>query len=102
MIITSRYSDRPEVVIDESKIPIELRPLLPFAREWSIEDDCELEEYILAASYEKRRQLFEAFRPHFGALDKWHNEFCHHVPISDEIVVFSIATHAAAFVGTTL
>lgn len=102
MKITSRYSDIPEVTVDESKIPVEIRTLLPLAREWSIGDDLELEAYIAAASEEKRRQFFEAFRPHFNALAKWHRDCSHLVPQPDELVLFDIASNAAATVGTTL
>jgi hypothetical protein len=102
MNITSRYSDIPEVVIDESKIPAEVRPLLPLAKEWSISDDVELNAYIAAASLEKRRQFFEAFRPHFDTLVKWTRESAQLVPQPDELVLFDIAANAAATVGSTL
>jgi hypothetical protein len=102
MNITSRYSDIPEVAVDESKIPIEVRPLLPLAKEWSISDDAELAAYIAAASEAKRRQFFDAFRPHFTALAKWHKESSHLVPQPDELVIFDIAANAAAAVGASL
>jgi hypothetical protein len=102
MNITSRYSDIPEVVIDESKIPAAVRHLLPLAREWSISDDVELDDFIAAASPEKRRELFEAFRPHFDALAKWNRESRELVPQPDELVLFDIAANAAATVGSTL
>ena len=102
MNITSRYADIPEVTIDESKIPVEVRPLLALAKEWSIGDDEELEAYIAAASEEKRRQFFEAFRPHFEALAKWTRDSANLVPQPDELVLFDIAANAAATVGTTL
>src|SRR5277367_533202 len=102
MTITSRYADIPEVAIDESKIPVAVRPLLPLAKEWSISDDVELEAYIAAASEEKRRQFFEAFRPHFSALAKWNRDSSHLVPQPDELVLFDIAANAAATVGSTL
>jgi hypothetical protein len=102
MDITSRYSDIPEVVIDQSKIPTEVLPLLALAKEWSIGDDVELEAYIAAASEQKKRELFEAFRPHFPALAKWHKESSHLVPQPDELVLFDIAANAAATVGNSL
>jgi len=102
MNITSRYSDIPEVVIDESKIPADVLPLLPLAREWSISDDVELEAYIAAASEQKKRAFFEAFRPHFPALAKWHSESAHLVPQPDELVLFDMAANAAATVGSSL
>ncbi len=102
MKITSRYSDIPEVTIDESKIPAEVLPLLPLAKEWSIGDDAELAAYIAEASEEKRRQFFEAFRPHFTALAKWHQGLARLVPQPDELVLFDMAANAAATVGRTL
>jgi hypothetical protein len=102
MNITSRYSDIPEVVIDESKIPAEVRQLLPLAKEWSISDDVELDAYITDASPEKRREFFEAFRPCFAALAKWNRESEQLVPQPDELVLFDIAANAAATVGRTL
>lgn len=102
MNITSRYSDIPEVVIDESKIPAEVRHLLPLAREWSISDDVELDDFITAASPEKRREFFEAFRPHFDTLATWNKASRELVPQPDELVLFDIAANAAATVGGTL
>jgi hypothetical protein len=102
MNITSRYSDIPEVAIDESKIPAEVLTLLPLAREWSISDDVELEAYIAAASEQKRREFFEAFRPHFPSLAKWNRDSAHLVPQPDELVLFDIAANAAATVGSSL
>ena len=102
MNITSRYSDIPEVAIDESKIPTAVRHLLPLAREWSISDDVELDGYIAAASPEKRRAFFDAFRPHFDALANWNRESRKLVPQPDELVLFDIAANAAAAVGGTL
>jgi hypothetical protein len=89
-------------MIDESKIPAEVRHLLPLAREWSISDDVELDGFITAASPEKRREIFEAFRPHFVALAKWNRESAQLVPQPDELVLFDIAANAAATVGSTL
>jgi hypothetical protein len=102
MNITSRYSDIPGVVIDESKIPAVVHHLLPLAREWSISDDVELDAYIAAASPESRRQFFEAFPPHFDVLAKWNRDSAHLVPQPDELVLFDIAANAAATVGSTL
>ena len=102
MNITSRYSDIPEVVIDESKIPAEVRHLLPLARQWCISDDVELDGFIQAASPAMRREFFEAFRPHFATLAKWNQASAHLVPQPDELVLFDIAANAAATVGSTL
>jgi len=100
MNITSRYSDIPEVVIDESKIPLAVRHLLQLAREWSISDDLELENFIAAASPEKQREFYEAFLPHFDALAQWNRESKGLIPQPDELVLFDIAANAAATVGS--
>ena len=102
MEVTSRYSDIPEVEIDESKVPAPFRHLLPLAREWSISDDEELHAYIAASTSDNRRRFVEAFAPHFDALADWHNELSHLVPQPDELVLFDIATHAAATVESGL
>jgi hypothetical protein len=57
MNITSRYADNPEVKIDPANIPAEFRHLLPLANEWSIGDDDELDQYITAATEQKRMSL---------------------------------------------
>jgi hypothetical protein len=102
MNITSRYSDILQEAIDESKIPAQFLPLLPLAKEWSISDDVELDEYIAAAPDAKHREFFEAFKPHFRALKEWHNQCAHSVPQPDELVQFDIAANAAATVGSSL
>ena len=98
MNISSRYSDNPDVVIDEAKIPAPLRHLLPLAREWSIGDDLELQAYIASTPPDQLRRFAEAFAPHYDALAAWHDELAHLVPQPDELVLFDIATNAAATV----
>lgn len=102
MNITSRYSDIPEVVIDESKIPAPFLPLVPLAKEWSIGDDSELDEYISSVPDAKRRAFYEAFKPHFQGLQEWHDQCAHLVPQPDELVLFDMAANAAATVGSSL
>ena len=98
MDVTSRYSDIPDVRIDPENVPAEFRHLVPLAKEWSISDDVELDEYIAEASDEKKQQLVDAFGPHFDALWKWHQECEELVPQPDELVLFDIAANAAATV----
>src|SRR5262245_39585016 len=98
MQITSRYSDIPDVRLDPDRIPQEFRHLLPLAKEWSIGDDVELDAYIEAASEERKREFVEAFRPHFDGLWKWHQACEAMVPQPDELVLFDMATNAAATV----
>jgi hypothetical protein len=100
MAITSRYGDR--VAIDPEKVPAEFRHLLPLAKEWSIGDDVELEAYIEAATPEKKRELVDAFAPHFDALYEWHQRCKHLVPQPDELVLFDTAAEAAATLHTLL
>jgi hypothetical protein len=100
MDITSRYAD--QVAIDPAKVPEEFRHLPPLAAEWSIGDDEELDAYIGAASPEQKRQLVDAFSPHFDALGKWHQRCQGVVPQPDELVLFDTAANAAATVHTLL
>jgi hypothetical protein len=96
----SRYSDR--VAIDASKVPAEFRHLLPLAKEWSIGDDEELDAYIAAASSEKKKELVNAFTPHFDALWQWHQRSQHLVPQPDELVLFDTAANTAGTLHTLL
>ena len=102
MTITSRYADIPEVRIDPAQIPVEFHPLLSLAKEWSISDDVELDAYIEAASEDKKKELVDAFSPHFDGLWKWHQACEHLVPQPDELVLFDIAANAAATVRSTV
>ena len=100
MEIHSRYSD--QVALDESKVPEEFRHLIPLAKEWSIGDDVELDAYNEAAALEKKKELAEAFRPHFDALWQWHKRCEGLIPQPDELVLFDTAANAAATVHTLL
>jgi hypothetical protein len=102
MDITSRYSDDPNVSIDPAKVPAELRHLIQLAKEWSIGDDEELDAYIESSSEEKKREFVAAFSPHFDGLWKWHQECEEMVPQPDELVLFDIASNAAATVHSML
>ena len=97
-----RYSDNPEVKIDPTKVPPQFRHLLSLAKEWSIGDDVELEDYVAAASEEKKKELVAAFAPHFDGLWKWHQECATMVPQPDELVLFDTASNAAATVHSML
>jgi len=97
-----RYADDPRVKIDPAKVPSEFRHLLALAREWSIGDDVELDDYIAAASDEKKKQLADAFAPHFAGLQKWSESCSKMVPQPDEVVLFDMASNAAATVFSML
>ena len=97
-----RYCDNPKVIIDPSKVPPEFRHLLPLAKEWSIGDDVELDDYIAAASEEKKKELVAAFSPHFDGLWKWHLACKKTVPQPDELVLFDTASNAAATVHSMI
>jgi hypothetical protein len=98
MNIQSRYSDDPAIAIDPAKVPAEFRHLIPLAKEWSISDDIELDNYIAAASREQKVELVAAFSPHFDELWKWHSECKEIIPQPHELVLFDTAAHAAATV----
>lgn len=94
MNLISRYSDIPGLVIDESKIPDEIRGLLALAVEWNIADYLELEAYIDAAPEPKRRHFIESFAPHFDFITSWVEQSAH-FPMPDEAAIFNIAAGAA-------
>jgi hypothetical protein len=102
MNIASRYADNPKVRVNPEKVPLEFRQLLPLAKEWSIGDDVELDAYIAATSELKKKELVDAFRPHFDGLWKWHQSCQKMVPQPDELVLFDTAANAAATVHTIL
>lgn len=102
MNIISRYSDIPGLVVNEAKIPCEIRGLLALAIEWNITDYLELEAYINAAAEHKRRHLVESFAPHFDFITSWIGQSAHLMPLPDEVVVFDIAASAALKVRATL
>jgi len=102
MDITSRYADISEVIIDPANVPEQFRHLIPLAKEWSIGDDAELEFYIEAASDSTKRQLVDAFAPHFAALWEWHQQCANLVPQPDELILFDIAANAANEVQSRL
>lgn len=102
MEMTSRYSDIPEVKIDPNNVPEQFRHLIPLAVEWCIGDDVEREEYIAAASEEKKREFADAFAPHFDDLWNWHQASAHLSPQPDELVLFDMAAEAAAEVISEL
>ncbi len=102
MNIISRYSNIPGLVIDSSKIPREIRGLLPLALEWNITDYLELEGYINAASEHKRRHFVESFAPHFDFIASWVEQSAHIMPLPDEVAVFDIAASVALRVRNTL
>jgi hypothetical protein len=102
MEITSRYADIPEVIIDPVNVPERFRHLIPLAKEWSIGDDVELEAYIEAALEVTKKQLVDAFAPHFEALWEWHQRCANLVPQPDELILFDIAANAANEVQSRL
>jgi hypothetical protein len=102
MNIISRYSDIPGLVIDESKIPLEILGLLPLAIEWNITDYLELEAYINAAPEHKRRHFVESFAPHFDFIAAWVEQSAHIMPLPDEVAVFDVAASVALRVSKML
>ncbi len=95
MNIISRYSDIPGLVIDESKIPREIRSLLPLAVKWNITDYLELEAYIHAAPEHERRHFVESFAPHLDSIAAWVEQSAHLMPLPDEVAVFDVAASVA-------
>jgi len=87
-----RYTNLPGVLIDESRVPASLRPLLPIARDWGNLGDEALERAIGEASRETIAQAVEAALP---MKDEIH-DFAYRsagaaaTPVPDEVVLFQM------------
>lgn len=86
-----RYSDYPDVVIDESNVPEPFRPLIPYAKLWSIGDDVVRGEIMENTPPEDLDAFVRAVSPHLDALWEWTQSFHgQEVPIPDEVVIFEM------------
>ena len=94
--MTSRYADEPGVTVDESYVPEAFRPLLPFARIWSIGDDVERHEFMESTARETLKEMVDAVYPHFDALAEWSLAETQKVPVRDEVVLLDMLAEAAA------
>ena len=61
--------------IDPSKVPEQLRPLVPLAEEWGIGDDAQRAARVDDASDDERAKLREALAPHQVEITAWLDSF---------------------------
>jgi hypothetical protein len=89
---TQRYDQLPNVKIDESRIPAPLRPLLPFARAWSISCDDALERAIRVAGHDEIARAVEAGIPMRDAIHDfaYRSAGASAIPVPDEVVLFQM------------
>jgi hypothetical protein len=57
--------------LDETKVPTELRPLLPYACIWGVTDDTTRGEMIERTPDDVREQMLKAIREREGAMLAW-------------------------------
>ncbi len=73
--------------VDLSGLPEELRPLLPYLREWSIGDDVERSEKLGAASTEELLAFFQAAWPKLDAINARLDATMDMTPCPDDAMV---------------
>ncbi len=73
--------------VDLSALPEDLRPLIPYLREWSINDDAECTEKQRAASTEELQALFDAVWPKMAAINAYLDEADKVTPYPDEAML---------------
>jgi hypothetical protein len=64
-------ANRPTIILDPSRVPVSLRPLIPLAEQWGVADDVIREELFRHASASELQHLSIAVRKHDDALDAW-------------------------------
>ncbi len=57
--------------IDETKVPESFRPLIPFAKFWSVTDDVERSELMAATPVADLQAFVDAVAPHITAIQQW-------------------------------
>ena len=64
-------ANRPTIVLDPSRVPLSLRPLIPLAERWGIPDDVIRDDVFRQASPSELEHLTTILREHDDALDAW-------------------------------
>ena len=94
--VCSRFLDDPAIRIDPQRVPEDLRPLLRYAEEWAIGDDCERQAFIQRATPEQRAAFVAAVAPHFDALAEFSRAHADDEPVPAEVIVLDLLAQAAA------
>jgi hypothetical protein len=61
--------------LEVSKVPEDLRPLVPIVQEWGIGDDVDRGHKVDGATPEERQGLRQALTPHQARITAWLNSF---------------------------
>src|SRR3954464_14104128 len=90
--INRRYHELPEVEINEGNVPEKLRPLVPFARQWSIIGEEALERAIDQCARENIERTLAAAMPLKDAISDFafYSPAAAAIPVPDEVVLFQI------------
>jgi hypothetical protein len=64
-------ANRPAIVLDPSRVPVSLRPLIPLAEHWGIPDDVIRDDVFRRATAAELQHLTKTLRQHAAALDAW-------------------------------
>jgi hypothetical protein len=90
--------NRPDIVLDASKVPADLRLLIPLAEKWGVGDDIIRNDMIDKASAAEKQELHDALYALDERVTEWLNSF---PPgdISDEPAAFMYMGVALAEMG---
>lgn len=75
------------VTIDASRVPEDLRSLVPIVQEWGIGDDVDRGRKVDGATAEEKQKLRDALAPHQDRITAWLNSFGQNV-MPDEAAAF--------------
>jgi hypothetical protein len=93
--VRSRLLDNPEVAIEPTRVPEELRPLLRFGATWVILDDVERSRFIESAPASDKHALVRAVVPRFDAIEAYSRRHAESAPVPDEVVLLNLIAEAA-------
>ena len=83
-----RASEAPAVELDASKVPEDLRSLVPLAARWGIGDDVDRNAKVDKATDAERAELKNAIDPASTRITAWLDSFPVGGPMTDEAAAF--------------
>ena len=83
-----RYTDLPNVKIDEDKIPSTFRHLVKYAKLWCIGDDAIRSELLDQSSFEEKKEFVDAVSPYLEEIADWCETNTMVEELSDEVFIF--------------
>ena len=79
--------NRPTITLDSSKVPADLRDLIPLAQHWGIGDDVIRNDVIAKSTPEERQTLRQSLAPRGARITAWLDSFPPN-GLSDEAAAF--------------